>query len=84
MYTDILSVKERVDTVCAVATTISVSEVQAMVNELNRMESFMPIMDPSGWRNISKTIDGHKTVAVAFLKFRIALDSVVEKGEEHV
>ena len=87
-------IKYKVDDFCRIATLVTLEEAKALVDEFARMESLMPIVDPSGWIDISTTITGleyefalekaslilasHKAVAIAFLKFRSALEELKE------
>jgi hypothetical protein len=58
------------------AILLSVEQAQALVDEMNRMESLMPILDPTGYIKIRKTMPGHKALAVAFLTFRQAIEQL--------
>ena len=82
MKTDEQVTKEKIDAFCRIALLVSVSDTRDLVEEINRMESLMPIVDPSGWKDISKNVGGHKDIAAAFLTFRIALEEELEKGDQ--
>jgi hypothetical protein len=74
----IKDVKTVIDNVCRMAATVSVEDAVELVNEFKRMEALMPMMDPTGYMDISKTLPGHETAARAFLDFRIALEKLKE------
>ena len=71
-------VKQNIDVICRLGVAVSIENAKGLVDELERMETVMPILDPTEWMRVSKTIKGHKTAAIAFLRFRMALETVKE------
>lgn len=76
VITDITLVKDVEDIVCWQAMLVSVEDAQRLVHEINRTETLMPFVDPTGWRKIQDTEGGHKKVAEAFSIFRKELEKV--------
>ncbi len=59
------------------ALNIPLSDAQAVVQEMEHTESFVPLIDPTGWLRIRGTATGHKRLAEAFLRFRSELEQIV-------
>lgn len=74
----LLLVKEWVDNVARQAMYVSVDDAVALVAEIDRTEALMPLLDPTGYRQIQGTAPAHKAVAEAFLAFRRAIAAAVE------
>ncbi len=74
--TEIETIKQQIDQICQLAALIPVDDAVALVNELERMDSLMPVVDPTGWVKITGTIDGHKIAASGFLDFRRTLEKL--------
>ena len=68
--------KAHIDEVCKMACAMPPEMAQAVVSELERMESLMPIVDPTGYRDIQATLPGHLLAARAFLAFRTELEKL--------
>lgn len=79
---DLLDVKAVVDNVCRMAVAVPVEDAVALVNEFKRMETLMPLVDPTGFIAVSKTMPGHEEVARAFLDFRLRLEKLKEASNE--
>jgi hypothetical protein len=77
MTTDVLSTKEQIDLICRLALNISTEDVAAVLNDINATHTLMPIMDPTGYNKILRTIGGHTDEVRAFLTFRRALDKML-------
>lgn len=60
---------------------ISAEDIQAVLDEISRTESIMPLLDPTGYRDIQSNIPGHKRIVSAFLTFRKELESVLMEGK---
>lgn len=41
--------------------------LESLLNELDRMDSVMPLLDPTGYRRIARTIPPHRAVIQALL-----------------
>lgn len=61
---------------------IPVADVEAVVNELRFVDAAMPIVDPTGYRNIMRTKPGHDKLAHAFLRFRRELEELLDEAPE--
>lgn len=57
---------------------LTVEQVQAVVTEMSFIDATMPIIDPTGYRAIMPTKDGHERFARAFLRFRQELEALKE------
>lgn len=73
MSENVKEIKAAVDDICRMAMLIPVEDAVALVNEFNRMHSLMPLIDPTGYRDISGNIGGHEDAARYFLAFRANL-----------
>lgn len=73
---DILATKAQIEIIAQLAMNISPVDAGAVLREIERTESFMPIFDPTGWIKISKTLPGHHTLVKAFCDFRAALEAI--------
>ncbi len=76
---DIRDVKAIIDNVCRMALFVSHDDAVALVNEFNKMDTLMPILDPTGYRTIMGNMPGHQEAAEAFLEFRDRLEKLREK-----
>jgi len=68
--------KEAVDAVCRLAVVITVDDAVALVNEFKKMDTLMPILDPTAYKSVLPNIGGHEDAARAFLTFRLALEKL--------
>lgn len=75
--TDVQEIKQRVDLLCSLALNIPTEDAQELVNEIDRTMAFMPLTDPTGYKQIMFTADGHMDVARAFLVFRRQLAQII-------
>lgn len=60
------------------AMLIRVEDVQAVLTEINRTNTLMPLLDPTGYREIVDNIPRHTQIVRAFLDFRKKLDEVLQ------
>jgi hypothetical protein len=58
---------------------VTLEEAQALVKEIDRTETLMPIFGPSGYQKIRDSIGDHLILARAFLAFRSALEDLRKK-----
>ena len=72
--------KELIDSFCRLALVVSVADVQYLVAEFDRMDTWMPLTDPTAYRALLKTMPGHRRVAEAFLAFRQVLQEEISRG----
>ncbi len=75
---DILGTKTVTDNVCRMAMLISLEDATELVDEFGRMDTLMPLIDPTGYMTIRKTAPLHEGMARAFLTFRMALEKIKE------
>lgn len=68
---------ETVYVIARMALMVSQEDAQALVAEFDRIETLMPMLDPTGWQRISRTEDGHREFAEAFLVFRKKLEQLM-------
>ena len=66
--------------VSQLALNIPLTDAQAVVREMEHTESFMPLIDPTGWLRIRGTAQGHQRLAEAFLRFRSELEQIVAES----
>ena len=76
-----LAVKDLIEGQALVASAIPVADVQSLVNAYNHIEAFGPILDPTAWIGVHKTMPDHVRLAKAYLKFRQELESILNKNE---
>ena len=62
--------------VARTAMMVSTDDAVEVLNEINRTSAIMPVLDPTGYREISENIPGHTEIVKAFIAFRQALDKV--------
>ena len=77
---DLQSTKHLVDTCARLALAVSVDEARRLVREFDHMDGLMPILDPTGYRQVMRNLPGHRRVAEAFLAFRQVLQEEVTRG----
>lgn len=63
---------------------VSAEELGQLLNEYGRMDALMPIMDPTGYRQIMHNIPSHRAVVQALLMARRTIEREIdeEEGEE--
>lgn len=61
---------------------IPLADVQSVVDEMRLIDAAMPIIDPTGYRNIMRTKPGHDKFAHAFLRFRRELEELLDEAPE--
>lgn len=81
---DIGLVKQQVDMICSLALNIPTEDATALVNEIDRTLAFMPITDPTGFKQIMFTADAHMAIARAFLTFRAELSRIIATDQAQV
>lgn len=64
-----------------IALNIPLTDAQAVVQEMQHTESFMPLIDPTGWLRIRGTAPGHQRLAEAFLRFRSELEQIIADAQ---
>lgn len=74
----IRATKMMIDGLAVMASKIPLSDAVEVVAEISRTETLLPIVDPTGFQRISKTMPAHGKVAQAFLEFRRALEELKE------
>jgi len=77
------TIKETMDMICAMALLISLEDAHALADELERIDSAMPIKNPTLYRAIKDNLDGHRAQCQAFLEFRQTLEDLRGEGESH-
>jgi hypothetical protein len=60
----------QIQTIARLVRNIPLEDVDALVAEFQRMESIMPILDPTGWMRIANNVSGHQELVLAFVRFR--------------
>ena len=68
--------RKEVETVCALAITITVDDAVVLANEFKRMDMGVPILDPTAHVSTLLDIKRHEDAARAFLAFRLALEKL--------
>ena len=76
-HLDVRTTKDLIDGLCRMALLIPVADAQALLREFDRMDAVMPIVDPTGYRALLRTMPAHRRVAEAFLTFRQVLEREV-------
>jgi hypothetical protein len=71
-----------VDLTVSVARQVSEQDAVDLVNEFGFMESAMPIVDPTAFRDHMKEIQQRKEVAAAFHSFRHRLQEILGDVEQ--
>lgn len=75
---DLLAIYTQIQTFARLCVLVSVADAQAVVEEMERTDAFLPFVDPTAWIKLSKTAPGHQRLARAFLAFRQELAALVE------
>lgn len=71
---DLLITKQLIDNACRFALVLPIADVEAVLAEIDRTSTVMPLLDPTGYRNVMDTLPGHRDEVAEFLRFRIALE----------
>lgn len=58
---------------------IPLADVQSVVDEMRLIDAAMPIIDPTGYREIMPTKPDHDRFARAFLRFRKELAELIKE-----
>lgn len=66
----------------AIALLIDPEHVRAVLAEIERTDTLMPMLDPTGWMKIAKNIPGHRRVVTAFLHFQSVCTAEIQASEE--
>lgn len=67
---DVNLTKQLVDNAAHMALLVPLEDARALVQEIDRTDTLMPLLDPTGYRAIMDTLPQHRMVAKAFLAFR--------------
>ena len=67
-----------IQSVALVAQAIPLADAVAVVEEMERTDALMPLLDPTGWIKLQKTAPQHARLARAFLAFRRELAELIE------
>lgn len=70
-------VKAYADNLARMARYISVEEARALVAELERVDTLMPFVDPTGYLSIRDNLPGHQRLARAVLAFLTELEAAL-------
>lgn len=73
---DVTLTKQLVDNAARMALLIPLDDARALVEEIERTDTLMPLLDPTGYRAIMDTLPQHRAVAKAFLTFRQELEKL--------
>lgn len=57
---------------------LSPADVATLCEELGRMHAVMPILDPTGYRDLLPTVDGHERMVSALARCHAELTRLVE------
>jgi len=69
--------REKVSEICKVASEVSVDDMKEYIKEVNRTDTIMPLIDPTGWRRSSEVLSANLLIARAFLMFRTTLEKAL-------
>lgn len=75
--TDVAETMKQIELYAGLANLIPLADAQAVLDEIGRTETLMPILDPTAYRNIMGNIPGHARLVRAFVTFRSALEEIV-------
>lgn len=73
---DVSLTKQLVDNAARMALLVPVEDARALVQEIERTDTLMPLLDPTGYRAIMDTLPQHRKLAKAFLAFREELEKL--------
>lgn len=59
-----------------VAACVSLEDADALLGEIERMDAFMPFLDPTGYMKIAGNIPTHRRLVRAFIGFRRELHDI--------
>jgi hypothetical protein len=68
--------------VCYLIAQIPQTDVQALLAELDRTDTLMPILDPTGYRQIMGNISQHREVIQVFARLRAVIEKYNPAGKE--
>ncbi len=77
---DEMGAKEMIEAVAIVAMNIPLDSAEALVAKYDHVEAIAPVLSPGVWMDVRGTINGHKELARAFLKFRRVLEKLKDGG----
>lgn len=66
--------------VAQMANLIPLETSRAVLAEFDRMDTLMPILDPTGYKAILKMKGGHEDLARAFHVFRLAIEKLKQEA----
>lgn len=77
---DHADIKQQIEIIGQLAMHIPLADAEDVLRAIDRVHTILPIVDPTAYRNILGTIDGHRDLVAAFATFRRELDRIVEAG----
>lgn len=78
-FQEVVDTKDMIDALCRSVMCLSIEEIRAVIDEINRTETLMPIIDPTAYRKIMNNIPDHRRQAEAFLRLRTELGKITNE-----
>lgn len=72
-------IHQTIVSLCRASLIVTTDEVRTVLDEISRMDSVMPIVNPTGYRGIMENIDDHREMVEAFAEFRGRLEKLKER-----
>jgi len=73
------AVYDMIKQVAQMAMLITPEQSQAIAREIDFMDALMPITDPTGYKKLLETAQGHRDLIAAFVHFRSQLERIVQE-----
>jgi len=67
---------EVIQAIARSASVVSVEDTKAVLREIERTDALMPIVDPTSYMSMARTLPQHRRLVRAFLAFRRELDDL--------
>ena len=74
--------KHQMEMIGRLVLLVPLADVRAVYDAIARVDTILPIVDPTAYRNLLGTLGGHREFVRAFLDFRQALERIVEGNRQ--
>ena len=75
---ELTDTKSQMELIGKLALLMPLADVRAVADGIERVDTILPIADPTAYRDLLGTLAGHRDFVCAFLDFRKALERIVE------
>jgi hypothetical protein len=78
---DVMQTKQQIEMIAMLARNISITDLDALIDQLRRAEALGPIFNPTEWMRVMDSAEDHYKLVNAFAKFRRTIEEIAEGGD---